>query len=80
MKAPEPSLSGNVRSRDELEEMDPCMDSDMAVDLVDFAQADVPPLSPKRRRVERGTSTNGIVSGMFIANSLLCNPIPLENI
>lgn len=80
MTAPEPTLSGNVRTREELELIDPCTESHMEVDqLVNTAEADFPQ-SQKRRRVDLGSSETGAGMGQLLVNSLLPCPILKENI
>lgn len=80
MKAPDPSLSGNVRSRVERDEVTPGLESDMMVDQGDLEPAEVSPVSPKRRRVTRNATIRVSAPSSPSCNSLLPTPIPLENI
>lgn len=78
MKAPDPALSGNVRTRHERDELDPGLESDMMVDQAELGPTEVSPVSPKRRRVTRDATTRVSDSGSPSCNSLLPTPIPLE--
>lgn len=71
MKAPEMSITGQVRSRDDLARVEVCSEMDMEVDQ----PRDDCPLLTKRRRVILGGE--GSTPGMHISSELILLPKPI---
>lgn len=83
MKAPEPTLSGNIRTREELECLDPCPEQMEVEQPVTAMEADLQQSTKRQRVVSEVTASDvGILPGMLahIDNCFLSSPIPLENI
>lgn len=79
MTAPEPSLCGHVRTRDEMELVETTAPTDMVVDQVEVGDVEDPLMLSKRWRVEL-TDMMAAPSNPVPCNYLFPTPIPSVNI